>query len=64
MSHNQIALGNSRQEQVRSMRRVNFMVKPNGRLVLVSSRITAPAHPAYQTGGLPVPFFILLDWEI
>ena len=46
------------------MRRVNFMVKPNGRLVLVSSRITAFTHPAYQTGGLPVPFIILLDWEI
>ena len=64
MFHNQIALGNFKAEQVRSMRRVNFMVKPNERLVLVSSRITAFTHPAYQTGGLPVLFFILLDWEI
>src|SRR5215470_19414647 len=46
------------------MHRVNFMVKPNGRLVLVSSSITALALPAYQTGNLPVPFLSLEGWEI
>ena len=40
------------------------MDKPNGRLVLVSSCITALLPPAYQPGGLPGPFFSLLGWEI
>ena len=52
------------EEHPPELRGVNSMDKPNGRLVLVSSRITAFIHPAYQTGGLPVPFFSLTGWEI
>ena len=34
----------------------NERVKSNGRLVLVSARLTTFTHPAYQPGSLPGPF--------
>ena len=44
--------------------RVNFMVKPNGLLVLVSSTHCCAYTSAYQRGSLPRPFRRYNPWEI
>src|SRR5437867_2241406 len=38
------------------------MVKPHGQLVLLSTRLTALTHGAYQRGGLPRPFRGVSPW--